>query len=185
MKKVYYYEGQEYISLNELRRAMSCVSIPVSPQDTELTALGVTIYESAEKMEAKTLEQRKESKANEIRILAEQKVQAMQKGYTLGEISTFEQQYAGAAEILAKGVLKDILAMSENAQFVISLAQGRSNIGGVEITPETLAQKIADNYIVAKAWILKILSTQQGLEMRVRMAESEEVLETITWPDLV
>lgn len=185
MKKVYCYEEQEYISLYELRRAMPNVSLPVSPQDTDITALGVTIYEVAEKEEERTLEVRKESKANEIRILSEEKVQTMQKGYTLGEINTFEQQYAGATEILSDGVIEDISLMSKDAQFVVGLARGRSTVSGVEITPIELAQKIEANYIVAKEGMLQILSVQQGLEMRARMAETEEELESIKWPDAV
>lgn len=127
----------------------------------------------------------KERKAAEIRAISAAKVAAIQEGYTLGEINTFEQQYSGACEIIANGIADDITTMSKDAQFVIGLARGRSIVGGVEVTPEKLSQTIAANYVAAKEYTITILSLQQGLETKARMAASREELQGIKWPETV
>lgn len=185
MKKVYIYDEQEFTSLYELRKAMPTVSLPVSPQDADLVALGVVIIEVAEETEDLTLEERKDIKAHNIRMTSERKIQAIQEGYTLGEVNTFEQQYTGAVEILKTGVASDVTKMSKDAQFVVGLARGRSEVGGVDISPEELSQKIVDNYNAAKEYTVAVLSIQQGLETRVRLASSREDLAAIQWPETV
>lgn len=182
MRKIYSYDGQEYSSLYELRKAMPTVSLPAVPQDADLVTLGVDIREVAEETEELTLEERKDITAHQIRMISERKIQAIQEGYTLGEINTFEQQYAGAVEILKTGVASDITKMSKDAQFVIGLARGRSKVGSVVITPEELSQKIVNNYSTAKEYTVTVLSIQQGLETRIRMVTSVEDLGTIQWP---
>lgn len=127
----------------------------------------------------------RDRKAAEIRSISAAKVAAIQEGYTLGEVNTFEQQYSGAVEILANGVAEDITTMSKDAQFVIGLARGRSAVGGVEVTPEALSQKIVANYDAAKEYTVTILSLQQGLETKARMATSREELQAIKWPETV
>lgn len=183
MATCYRYNGTDCSSIPALRRAMPNVSLPASPSDESLVALGVVIYEV--EPEKPDLEELKERKTYEIRLISEQKIRAMQGGYTLGEINTFEQQYDGAVEILANGITRNITTMSEDAQFVIGLAHGRSEFGGVEVTPEELSLKIVTNYNSAKEYTLKILSIQQGLETKARMATSREELQAITWPDSV
>lgn len=132
-----------------------------------------------------SLEVLKTAKTAEIRAISAAKVAAIQAGYTLGEINTFEQQYAGACEIIAHGVADNITTMSKDAQFVIGLARGRSAVGGIEVTPEGLSQTIVTNYSAAKDYTITILSLQQGLETKARVAASREELKAIQWPESI
>lgn len=182
MKTVYNYNNQEYTSLYDLRRVMPNVSIPVSPSDNDLAALGIIVYEVVDETPEPTLDECKALKAYEIRNASERAVLFLQEGYTLGEINTFEQQYQGAVEIIANGIAEDKAIMSKDAQFVIGLAAKRSVVGGVEITPLDLAQKITANYSAAKEFTLHVLGVQQGLETRVDNAETIEEVQNISWP---
>lgn len=181
--RIYKYGEAEYSNLGALRKAMPNVSIPAAPSEADLVALGVAIYEVAEETKELTLDERKDIRAHQIRMTSERKIQAIQEGYTLGEINTFEQQYLGAVEILANGVDDDITTMSKDARFVVSLARGRSKVGGVEVPPEYLAEKIVANYTAAKDYTLKVLSIQQGLETRARLAKTAEDISAIEWPE--
>lgn len=120
----------------------------------------------------------KVAKIAEILSISTTKAAAIEEGYSLGEVKTFEQQYQGAVDIFAGN--PDTTA----AQFVIALAAKRSAIGGVEISAATLAKKIVDNYTAAKEYTLKILSIQQGLEEMIRKGRSKEEIEAIKWPDM-
>lgn len=129
-----------------------------------------------------TLNELKEAKGAEIRTVSERAIKYLQEGYTLGEINTFEQQYLGALEIIKNGVADDISAMSKDAQFVVVLAATRSIVGGVENSPQELAQKIIANYTAAAEYTRHVLGVQQGLETRARNAKTAEELQEIIWP---
>lgn len=130
-----------------------------------------------QKPEAPTLDELKATRAADIRSIASIKALALEEGYSLGEVHSFEQQYQGA---------RDVLAGNNNtvaAQFVISLAVKRSEVGGVEMAAEELAQMIINNYTVAKECIVLILGIQQGLETKIRNATTSEQVSSVTWPE--
>lgn len=179
---IYKLNGQDYKSLHELRLALPNVSFPASPSPDALAALGVIVYEVADETPEPTLNESKALKAREIRAASERAILIMREGYTLGEISTFEQQYQGAVEIIANGAPEDMTSISKEARFVVGLAAKRSVVGGVEITPLELAQKIVANYSAAKEYTLHVLGVQQGLETRVYNAETIEEIQNISWP---
>lgn len=86
----------------------------------------------------------------------------IKKGYSQGEVDTWDTQRFGAADILAGNT------MTDEAKWVVNLAAGRSAAGGVTITAEQLAQKITANVAAASALQLACLGLQQGLYDKVQ-----------------
>lgn len=124
-----------------------------------------------------TLEDLKAAKVAEILAISADKVTVVEAGYSLGEVKTFEQQYQGAVDLLAGNA--DTVA----AQFVIALAAKRSEVGGVEVAADVLAQRIIANYTAAKEYTVYILGIQQGLATRVQLATTEEEVMVVVWPE--
>lgn len=121
-----------------------------------------------------SLDELKAAKIAEILAISEAKMAVIEEGYSPGEVKTFEQQYDGACDIKAG---RDTVA----AQFVAALAAKRSEVGGVEVTPEQLADRIIANYTAAKEYTAVILGVQQGLETRVYLAQTAEDIARIVW----
>ena len=121
------------------------------------------------------LEQAKKEKIEEIQRASDHFFGKLQKGYTLGEISSFERQKSGARDILA-GKLE-----TEDAVYVASLAAVRQAGGDAKTDAAVLAGKIMKNAIAAEQAIVAILGHQQGLEVKAREAKTPEELETIVW----
>ena len=69
----------------------------------------------------------------------------------------------------------------ELGHYVAALAAARTAAGDAECTTEWLAQRIKDNADAAAAYTIAILGKQQGLEVRVRAAQTVLDLEAVTW----
>lgn len=121
------------------------------------------------------IDELKAAKIAEILAISAVKMAKIEEGYSEGEVKTFEQQYAGAVDLLAGNT--DTAA----AQFVAALAAKRSEVGGVEVTPEQLSERIIANYTAAKEYTAVILGVQQGLETRVYMAQTAEEVAAVVW----
>lgn len=117
----------------------------------------------------------KAAKTAEILAISAAKMAFIEEGYSEGEVKTFEQQYTGAVDLLAGNVY------TVAAQFVAALAAKRTEVGGVEVTPEQLAERIIANYLAAKEYTAAILGVQQGLETRVHLAQTVEDVARIVW----
>lgn len=122
-----------------------------------------------------SLDELKAAKIAEILAISAAKMAVIEEGYSDGEVKTFEQQYSGAVGLLAGHT--DTVA----AQFVAALAAKRSEVGGVEVTPEQLAERIIANYLAAKEYTAAILGVQQGLETRVYLAQTVEEVAAVVW----
>lgn len=120
------------------------------------------------------IDELKAAKIAEILAISAAKMAVIEEGYSDGEVKTFEQQYAGACDIKAG---RDTIA----AQFVAALASKRSEVGGVEVTPKQLAERIIANYTAAKEYTAVILGVQQGLETRVHLAQTVEGVAAVVW----
>lgn len=116
-------------------------------------------------------------KVTEVLALSADKMSSVETGYSLGEVKTFEQQYQGAVDLL--GGNTDTVA----AQFVMALAAKRSEVGGVEVTADALARRVIDNYTKAKEYTVYILGIQQGLMARIQLADTEEEVAAVMWPE--
>lgn len=117
-----------------------------------------------------------ETKCAEIRAHSDELINQLQIGYSAGEVNTFEQQYAGACDIIAGNTA------TEKAQFVIALIAIR--IGTTPTAAENIvfAERIQSNYLAAKAATIQIVGTQQNLELQVRACTTVDEVLAINWP---
>lgn len=115
----------------------------------------------------------KERKKSEIIAYYDNILGLVKKGYSQGEIDTWDLQLRGAEDILA-GKLD-----TSPAQFVISLANARVAAGDTEMTPAVLAERISAN--AAKAATLQSpVMGKQGAEWKLAdEATTEEELAAI------
>ena len=95
------------------------------------------------------------------------------KGYSTGEVDTWDIQRKGAADILAGNT------STTEAQFVIQLAANRSVASGVTVTAVYLAQRIQANVAAAQALNLAALGKQQGQYDLACAATTEAELDAI------
>lgn len=95
------------------------------------------------------------------------------KGYSTGELDTWDIQRKGAADILA-GTTSTV-----EAQFVATLAANRSAASGVTITAVYLAQCIQANVAAAQTLSLAALGKQQGQYDLACAATTEAELDAI------
>lgn len=102
-------------------------------------------------------------------------IAALESGYTQGEIKSFDRQRQGAIDILAGNT------ETADAQYVAALAAARTAAGDTECTTAWLAQRIKDNADATAAYTIAILGKQQGLEARVRAAQTVEDVEAVAW----
>lgn len=162
----YQYNG-ELLTLNQLRRAFTHISFPAMPTQSDLTPLGVTIVDVTPEVITPTLEELKTRKAQEIRDWANRKKYEMQSGYSDLEITTFDQQKAGADDILSG------TTDSDNALFVSDLLAVR-----LSATPTTeqltdFANLIISNWTAARNATVQIAGTQQRLELALRAVTTQ------------
>lgn len=115
----------------------------------------------------------KERKKAEIIAYYDNILCLVKKGYSQGEIDTWDLQLRGAEDILA-GKLD-----TSPTQFVISLANARVAAGDTEMTPAVLAERISAN--AAKAAVLQSpVMGKQGAEWKLAdEATTEEELAAI------
>lgn len=111
----------------------------------------------------------------EIQATSNALIAKIKSGYTDGEVSTFAQQYSGAKDILRGDFT------TEDAEFVSQLAAARSMVAGETVPPEQLAAKIVENHAEAAGYTVGIIGKQQGLEMRVRAAETVDDVAVVVW----
>ena len=119
----------------------------------------------------------KEQKAAEIQSKSNSLMATVQAGYTNGEVSTFEQQYRGATDILNGDEL------TTNAIFVIALLTGRLCRTPTADEKTAFAERIISNYTAAAVATAEIVGKQQRLELAVRAAQTEEELDEIKWEE--
>ena len=120
------------------------------------------------------LEAVRTQKILEIQQASNAAIAAITAGYTVGEVQSFDRQRAGAIDYLA-GV------ETTDAQYVAALAAARAQAGDLECTAAWLAQRIKDNADTAAAYTIAILGKQQGLEARVRGAQTVAEVAAIVW----
>ena len=120
------------------------------------------------------LEAVRTQKILEIQQASNAAIAAITAGYTVGEVQSFDRQRAGAIDYLA-GV------ETTDAQYVAALAAARAQAGDLECTAAWLAQRIKDNADTAAAYTIAILGKQQGLEARVRGAQTVAEVAAISW----
>ena len=102
----------------------------------------------------------KERKKAEIIAYYDNILGLVKKGYSQGEIDTWDLQLRGAEDILA-GKLN-----TSPAQFVISLANARVAAGDAEMTPAVLAERISANAEKAAALQSPVMG-KQGAEWKL------------------
>ena len=120
---------------------------------------------------------KKERKTAEIQSKSNTLMAETKKTYTDGEISTFEQQHAGATDILNGDEL------TTNAIFVIALLTGRVGHTPTADEKTAFAERIISNYTAAAVATAEIVGKQQRLELAVRAATTEEELDEIKWEE--
>lgn len=119
----------------------------------------------------------KANKTQEIHEHSNELVAELEKGYTAGEVKTFEQQYLGAKDI------QDGNKNTKNALFVIAILKGRLGIED-EPTDEQMAlfsQLIINNYTTATTRTAKIIVKQQKLEIDIINATTAQEVADIVW----
>jgi hypothetical protein len=122
-----------------------------------------------------TLDEAKAAKIAEIQAASNAAIAMLESGYTQGEVKSFDRQRQGALDILAENTT------TADAQYVAALAAARAAAGEADCTTAWLAQRIKDNADTAAAYTIAILGKQQGLEVRVRAAQTVLDLEAVTW----
>ena len=122
-----------------------------------------------------TLDEAKAAKIAEIQAASNAALATLEAGYTQGEVKSFDRQRQGALDIIAGDTT------TADAQYVAALAAARAAAGDAECTTAWLAQRIKDNADTAAAYTIAILGKQQGLEVRVRAAQTVLDLEAVTW----
>lgn len=102
---------------------------------------------------------------------------AVKSDYAQGEIDTFQQQYEGAIDILNN------IFDTKSAIFVTDLANNRSKISGITITPYDLSCRIVNNYERARELTLNVLAKRQGLSDYLYSNEvtTKEQIDNIKW----
>lgn len=129
-------------------------------------------YEPLPDPEPPTLDEKKDALAGEVRSWANNKMSAVQSGYSEPEISSFEQQESGANDIIAGNT------DTTDAQAVISLLTVRLGLSDGE-TPTAdqqtaFAQRILTNASTARTALIQIMGTQQRLELAIRAVTTED-----------
>lgn len=148
---------------------------PALALDGDHVAATWTIERLSAEEVAEILVGAKSAKIAEIQAASNAAIAALEAGYTVGEVQSFEQQRRGAADILAGNT------ETEDAQYVAALAAARAAAGDSSITALELAGRIAANAAAAAQATIAILGMQQGLEVRARAATTPEELEAIVW----
>ncbi|WP_302795293.1 hypothetical protein [Cloacibacillus evryensis] len=120
-----------------------------------------------------TFEELQASKKAQILAYYDHVMATAKEGYSAGEVDTWDIQRQGAADILAGDT------STTEAQFVISLAAGRSAASGRTITAEYLAQRIQANVAAAQTLSLAALGKQQGEYDLAEAATTPEELASI------
>lgn len=167
----YQYNG-ELLTLNQLRQAFTYISFPAVPTQDDLTPLDVTIVDVTPEPVVPTLEELKTRKAQEIRDWANRKKYEMQSGYSDLEIATFDQQKAGADDILAG------TTTTANTQFVTDLLAVRLGVVPTAEQLTTFATLIISNWTAARNATVQIAGTQQRLELALRSVTTQAEYET-------
>lgn len=109
---------------------------------------------------------------HEIRADAECRSAAIKSGFSSPEIETWDKQEAGARALQA-----DPASATPEAQFVTSIASG------IGIPVAALVERILANVATANAAAVKIIGTQNRLEMAAQAATTHEELAAIVWPE--
>lgn len=116
---------------------------------------------------------KRERKKTDILAYYDNVMAQAKKGYSTGEVDTWDIQRKGAEDILADNT------STTEAQFVTQLAANRSAASGVTITAVYLAQRIQANVAAAQALNLGALGKQQGQYDLACAATTEAELDAI------
>ncbi len=158
---------KERVEIKELGTAPTAEMTDIEPTDMQSEWNEAT---SAWKVPFAVLKERKKA---EIIAYYDNILGLVKKGYSQGEIDTWDLQLRGAEDILA-GKLD-----TSPAQFVISLANARVAAGDTEMTPAVLAERISANAAKAASLQSPVMG-KQGAEWKLAdEATTEEELAAI------
>lgn len=158
---------KERVEIKELGVAPTTEMTDIEPTDMQSEWDEAT---SAWKVPFAVLKERKKS---EIIAYYDNILGLVKKGYSQGEIDTWDLQLRGAEDILA-GKLD-----TTRAKFVISLANARVAAGDAEMTPTILSERIFENAAKAAALQSPVMG-KQGAEWKLAdEATTEEELAAI------
>lgn len=174
---IFYQHNADTLTEQELRQRFYNVSFPAVIKAEELPE-GVTVVEVEEPTPPLIpLVELKNKRCAEIRAQSDRRIDLVRAGYSQGEINTFAQQYSGARYITQAG------GTAEDSLLVISLLSNR--LGRIPTQREItdFAGLIISNYEQAGDITVRIIGTQQRLEIAIRDASTREEVEAVGWPE--